>query len=586
MSGTFVQWATDPKRTLEERYGAQLLIENFNGIPVAKDANGNANYEAQRLWRKERELNPAYEPDYSREDAESVAEKLAGMKGFEMRMNDDRPLRDLSFLNFCPNLEKLDLHNGEVRDWTPVAKLKQLKSLWINDRVAQDLRPVGELEQLETVRLFLHCPWPDFSGWDRLTALRELHFSGNPLALSVIRRLPAVRLAAIHHWLDFKVPLRSIHDLPEMPELLRLELINTWRLDGIERSPLLINAEIYGYFDDLAPLSALKHLTHLLISGGRYEGLTPLAGMERLHWLKVRREEPQDYTVLAELPHLHEVEVELCPASKVELASLNAALTPWDEVFATEPPRPLQPLRLVLDVKDLADDDNDSRAEPRDWGMNTAMDRSEARWFAREINRRLDALLGKGWGHCPTAYGHAGFESVDIGRLEDIDRLREIVETLRALLALARYPWRIAIMVDSLRRYERDMDEIADDDGDKEEEFDAERERQDWEDRQRRIRERREFLERKHRLRIQQQFGEEIRPTDFAAPKPPEKEEEVTAGNVSDEPPEYDLGTELRVYLTLKENGCYVPKHHRGLAEMLLDMKAEEPPQDEKSGQV
>jgi len=37
----------------------------------------------------------------------------------------------------------------------------------------------------------------------------------------------------------------------------------------------------------------------------------------------------------------------------------------------------------------------------------------------------------------------------------------------------------------------------------------------------------------------------------------------------------------LRCYLTVMERGCFVPEHSRGLAEMLLELTADDPPEEE-----
>ena len=39
---------------------------------------------------------------------------------------------------------------------------------------------------------------------------------------------------------------------------------------------------------------------------------------------------------------------------------------------------------------------------------------------------------------------------------------------------------------------------------------------------------------------------------------------------------EYDLGTNISLYVTLTEKACYIHESYRGLAEMLLEIKAEE----------
>ena len=575
MNESFASWAMDAARSLEERYGAELLIEQTIGTWRHKhQVKDDSNYEADRLRKKDRQLNPAYEPDYTRRDAQRVEEVLPEFKTLSFSQWNDRPLRDVSWVRFCPALELLSIYQTEIRDVSPLGGLANLRALYIGDSVMADFRPLAQLSQLRTLHITAHCPWPDLAGFERLTELQEFEFMGNVLAVGVIPRLPALLRAKFHHGCGFNVPMRRISDLPEMPELRRLFLENTWQLQGLERLPHLLNLELYGYYDDLAPLAALQELTHLFLSGGEYESIAPLGRLASLRRLVLRREEPQDFTPLSELNRLHELVVELCPVNRAEVKSFNALLEPWSIEFAVNPPRPLRPLRLLVYEPGEAEPKEKSPAAPRDWGEDHEMGTSEGRWFARTVNRRLTALLGKGWGHQEERYiSFAGHENVDINRPEDIDRLPEIVECLRQIIASARHPWHVLLIVDSLGRYERDLDEIdAGEDQDEDEEpFDAENERQEWEDRQERRRERRAFLERQYRLRLSRELGKTIRPQDFAPPSEPE----ATTADDADQDEGYDLGTRLHLYADLTETAIYVGEHSRGLAEMLLAMKAE-----------
>ena len=115
------------------------------------------------------------------------------------------------------------------------------------------------------------------------------------------------------------------------------------------------------------------------------------------------------------------------------------------------------------------------------------------------------------------------------------------------------------------------MDEIyADDD----EEFNAERQREEWEDQRERQRERREFLERKYRHRLEQELGTP------AAPMPPapadgEEDADTLQTTAEETPSEYDLGTRLHLYSTLTEKAVYFNHDpDRPLAEMLFGLKA------------
>ena len=574
-SGNFAAWACDPRRTLEERFGAELLIEHTLGL--LRDKHGikvETNYQAEQLRLKERSLDPAHQPDYSREDAGHAEEVLPEFKKFCLPFHDDRPLRDLSFLRFCPPLEAIELRQTEIRDWSPLLFQTALTKfdVW-RDQVVRDLRVLGRLTRLQTMHLYLSVPWPDLRGLENLTELRDLHYNGNVLAFRDVPVLHQVRVFDLGHLGSFDIPLRTVHDLPAMPELRRLKLDNTTELDGIERYTKLLNLEVYGYFTDLTPLAALKELTHLTISGGDYETIAPLARLPNLRRLTVRHEVPPDFTPLADAPRLHEVVMEVSHIVPPELASLNAMFTSWSDDFALPQPRPLAPLKLLHRSLKKGDPKTEetSTAAPRDWGDDDEMGKSEARWFVREANRRLRQLLGDGGCHFDEHGLHPGHDMITVSRPEDIDRVVEIAQCLRQLFAAARHPWELLLIVDSLGRYERDMDEIYEDD---DEEFNAERQREEWEYEHQRQRERREFLERKYRHRLEQELGTPAAPM---PPAPADGEEDAdTLQTTSEETPSaYDLGTRLHLYSTLTEKAVYFNHDpDRPLAEMLFGLKA------------
>jgi Leucine-rich repeat (LRR) protein len=575
MPDDFAAWACDPKRSLEERFGVEILIERTHGLWRNQQGLPHEyNAQADQLRQKERSLNPAYEPQYTREAAGRAQEVLSQLKSFDNGYFDDRPLRDISFIRFCPPLESLRIHRSEILDWSPLLAHTTLTKLDLGDAVARDLRVIGQLVRLQTLHLWLNAPWPELSGLENLKELRELMFCGNILALQAVANLPELRDAKIQHGGGYNVPLRRVADLPVMPELRRLHLINTADLDGIGQFSKLLNLQIYGYFTDLAPLAELKNLTHLTVSGGDYPTIAPLARIAMLKDLVIRHEEPPDFTPLAEAPCLHEISLEISHIVPPELAALNSLLAPWSDEFAAVASRPLMPLKLYVRNQDTVIADGDP-AEPRDWGDNFGMNKSEARWFTREANRRLTALLGEGWGGEDARHAtHAGNLHLTICRPEDLDRIPEIVQCLREIIAAARYPWNCFFIVDSEKYYERDMEDIYEAEG---ETFDPQNARERWEYDQQREREHQEFLERKYRHRLQQELGAQINPADFAPPLPESEDgDTVTAGNfVASEKPEFGLGTDISLFCTLTEKAIYVIERDRGLAELLLEIKAE-----------
>ncbi|GAA5483874.1 leucine-rich repeat domain-containing protein [Haloferula sargassicola] len=574
----FLTWATDPSRTVEELFGVELLVEQCmplwnrkHGVQVSFD------WEAIRLARKNRQLDPRYKPSLARRRLEQAAEVLDQLTSFSTHVGDDRHLRDISFLRFCEKLDSLRLYHCEITDWSPLASRPQLLHLYVSDDVARDLRAVGELVQLKTLTLRLATPWPRLDGLENLTRLTEFMFYGNVLAVNAIRALPGVRAAEFHHGSGFNVPLRSVADLPDMPELRRLRLENTDLLDGIGRFPHLLNLEIYGYLPDLAPLAGNVELTHLYLSGIQFADLNPLTSLTQLCRITLRNDFPPDLTPLAELPRLHQIVVQSEAIVPPELDSLNALCAPWDEEFACDPPRKLDPLRLVVEKNRKKDHDAeaDFGGMPRDHGDDREMVISETNWFIRQANHRIDRVLGKGWGaerETISGVHQCGHLYLRIRRRQDLDHLPAVVRTLRQLIASCRYPWQLDLLVEPLADYERDLDEIEDD-YDSEETFDPEREREEWEYRRRRQLERREYLQRRYQARLGEELGIEPVPEPGSAAAPP-PEKALAEGD--DSGPGYDLGTDLHLYFTLTEKCAIVAECDRGLAEMLLEIKAEE----------
>jgi hypothetical protein len=579
-SEDFLTWSTDKSRTVEELFGIELLVEQC--MPHWNHKHGVQvpfNYEHIRLTRKSRQLDPRYKPDLTHDQLERAAEVLDKINRFSTNVSDDRHLRDLSFLRFCAYLTSLHLYKSEISDWSALAQRPEITSLYISDDVARDLRPIAALAHLENLTLRLHTPWPCLSGLENLGRLTEFLFYGNVLAVTSIPALPAVRAAQFHHGSGFNVPLRSVADLPAMPELRRLFLENTDLLDGIERFPHLLNLEIYGFLPDLTPLAANVALTHLHLSGVQYSDLSPLIALRNLCRITLRNDFPPDLAPLTELARLHEIIVKSEAIVPPELATLNALCAPWEDEFCCNPPRQLPPLRLIVEGKRKKDYDVDADTGgiPRDYGEDHDMLVSESNWFIRQLNRRLTRVLGKGWGAERERTGSShrcGHLYVHIRRQRDLDHLPAVVRTLRQLIASCRYPWYLDIHVDALAEYERDLDEYEDDDDDDNEEeeiFDAEREREEWEYRHKRQLERREYLRRRYQSRLCEELGVEPVPAPSAAQPPPEVHTQS-----EDTAPAYDLGTDLRLYFTLTEKAVVIGERDRGLAEMLLEMKAEE----------
>ncbi len=579
----FVEWALHPDRTVEERFGIEILLERAEPHCLRKEGLPPVfNYEADRIRHKARNLDPAYQPVLKRARVERAAGIFETITNLSVGDYQDRPIRDVSFLRFCPSLTNFNCSQTEITDWTPLAHLPSLKTLLISDTKVRDLRPLSSVPLLETLHLYLHTPWPDLRGIENLTELTTLQYRGNILALQTVPRLPTLRHALFNNSHN-QVPLRHIHDLPEMPELRTLELEKTDSMEGIARHPLLLNLTIDGTYTDLAPLASLTDLTHLSIGGEDFTDIIPASRIPALRRIVIRAPFPPDLTPLADSPRLHEILLENTPVIPAELASLNSLATPWDEEFTAAEKRPLAPLRLLIRKPH---EPGEKRLPPslppgvlpRE-NDNTEMGKSETRWFSRTLHRNLRHRLGKVWGGTGTLGSHVSapgcFAGLSITKPDHIDRLPAIVDAVRKTIATSRHRWTVFLTVDSLAEYERDIEEITRKDPD---EFDAESQREEWESYVRRKKEREEFLRRKylHQLSLETNNPSPSPPpgeTPAAPAKEKEKEQEISYDKNQDLT--FDLGTKLTLHATISETAFYVHDQDRDLAETLLEITAD-----------
>ena len=572
----FLAWAGDPARSNEELFALEVLFErqgNRQEFPFKRP-----DVEAQVARHDARRLNPAYRPALSREHLEALADFADGTEYFETGYND-RPLRDLRALEFFPSITHVGISHAEVTDFSPLAQLPNLVRLSISEPALNALHLTGGLERwgamahLEHFSLRTQNPWLDLrplAGWP---ALRELHYTGNILALAEVVALPQVEVAVLGEIHSLTTPLRDLRTFPAMPRVRRLVLGPTDSLEGIERYPSVLNLELSGTFRDLGPLAALSGVSFLKLTGGRFHDLAPVARMAGLRELKLVRERPIDLSPLSEAPALREVGMERCTIMKTELAALNAALALEECDFAAPEPRPLGPLVFVA-VQNDTEGAREFEASLREPGSaaraaayagDVARAEADRRWRKGQVQQRLDALLGRGWGLADTGF-------VTIKRYEDVLRFREILQALREISAGARFPCSFFLQVephgDMSETLER-MEEIAEAEGREghwtDREYDPATGREDWEDYRKRRREEYEYLDREHRLRIQlEEGGAPINPGEFSPPRSePEKDEEENDQEADEyeESANESLGEKLTFYVNLYENHLVVNQH-------------------------
>ncbi len=604
----FPKWVADPARTVDELCAVEVLLELGESMWKAQHKQYGTDWEAQARKRKERAGNPAYRPTIRKKALEQTIEIGHLLKNFSASWHDDRPIRSLAPLKFFPSFEEVGV-TLEVNDFTPLRELPALRRLNFHEphngggHVIQSLAGLEGLK-LQTLGAGLRMPWPDLRAIGELPELETLSVRANLLALRDVGPLRSVKTATFEPDFHCNTPVRNFFDLPEMPKVKHLRVNSIASLEGIERMPELLGLDIVGPFQDLRPLEKLEKLTWLRLEGGWFMDLAPLARMARLRELTMVRERPLDLSPLSEAPALREVNVERCAILRTELSALNAGFLPWNLDFVADEPRKLAPLRIFSykpDHADVAEARKMTEPDPREafYGDDQHHRAAEARWFARELQQRLDALLGEGWGDVVSyADRWAGYRHVTFQRFKDILRMEEIVQTARELMATCRFPWQMLVSAEPHGDLSKDMEEIRAQREEQERDwldrdYDAEQEREEYEEFRKTRRELYERLEREHRLRLLQQQGEEINPADFSpenkpvAPKKKGVEEEEDEdfddddeGGLEeydeDEPEQSEFEEEMSFVFDLTEGSIWVSEHQRETFEATLGVRAED----------
>ncbi|MDB6025944.1 MAG: Leucine Rich Repeat [Verrucomicrobiales bacterium] len=579
-SDDFIAWATNPKLNIEEAFCAEVIVEK--AVEIWRHKNKMADpegWEPKRERHKKRCLNPAHRIKLNPKDVERAASVLNDVHHLWLHASkyshDDRPIRDLCGFRFLRGLKDVTLHGAETTDISVLAELPELQKIGLWDEELNDLNPLSRCLKLESISLHLSQPWPQFASLQELPALRSFEWRGNPFVLETLGPLPHVIKAKFEGGFHWKVPLRDLRRLPEMPAVRVFELDPAWSIDGIERWQTLTNLTLNGNIRDLKPLHRLPQLTHLTLKTERLANVQELVGVPELRYLLVESEHPVDFSSLTDAPRLHQIEMKRCEINKMEVGTLNSILPSWDEEFATPTPRAVGPLRFrIVPNKEVFQQKNPEAASAADLERNPGMFASEAHWIAHRLQSRLNQLLGGGkWGKVDASeHGHrAG--CIEINSLEAAESLPKILDVARQALAQTRFHWEFVLRIGLKSEWHQKHPEL-------EKELQKQQlidEHLDWEARQK---ERKEFLERKHRADLMQQDGMKLKPEDFAAPDAASgKAEEAEAFSDTlafpDEPEPHPLAEQLDCLARFTESELVVGQDNSIAIQHFMGRKAD-----------
>ncbi len=536
-SSDFTKWALDDARTLDERYLIFLICEatrliEWHRRPLEYQRNHQYHCFPYQDWKLFL-LNPLLMPEYSAVDTERAMAMMPYFTKFTPDTGHDKrqlaevgsvlrffpaleevslgwtSLRDLSFVEALPNLRSLQICSGELEDLGPFRKCRNLRHLnlqfgslgtphftppiyWV------DGRPLGALEQLESLTL---APNPVILEGLKFPVLHKAEFSGG----SCIQP--------------------DCQHLPEMPALRLLTMDHVQSLRGIGRYPGLWHLKVSGPLRDYAEVEALRELSCLEVNTqlGWPRKVAPLAALPELLWARFLGEVPRNYWPLAAAPKLCQLEVHQAVAVQLEVQAINAALTPWDAIFALATPRPLAALRFVAvergaDRSVLPREPQEPEAE---FLAHPKLHHLEICWMREKVCAATRRVAGEDaigpYPRPPSELHWSRGLGIQLQTLDAAIRLPEVQEAIRCELAQSGKDWLIHIDC-NLRLSEREMSaqekrwlkQVQDSNQRWREADDA-----DETSHQRYVQTKQHLIDTQFRLRVSEEEGEEPDPEEF-----------------------------------------------------------------------
>lgn len=234
-------------------------------------------------------------------------EELKTLKAGKMELWTTRhtigDIFDLTGLEYCVNLQYLDLNTNPITDITPLASLTKLRTLILNNAGITDISPLASLSLLETLNL-ANNQIMDISALASVTSLRELYLFNNKIsdisALSMLNNLEVLLLGPIWEFRFSMDPIlilpgssNRVSDLSPLQDLVSLKYLNVGAnvISDIKPISNLVNLKILSlfsnYITDIYPLVSLVKLNELNLFANEIEDVHPLLSLINLKKLNL-----------------------------------------------------------------------------------------------------------------------------------------------------------------------------------------------------------------------------------------------------------------------------------------------------------
>lgn len=239
---------------------------------------------------------------------------------------DGDGLGNISALGELENLVELRLDSHQqLRDFSPLANLVNLKYLYLNQTLLSDLGPLAGLVNLKTLQMRYNTWIEDLSPLSGLVNLETLELEGS---YNISDLTPLANLKSLRHlW----IAGGNCTDIGPLSGLVNLEsLVFTG-----------------NRISDLSPLSGLKCLTSIGIDDNRITDLSPLSGLKQLTALYAMNNQIADVSPLSGLNALETLLLSGNPLPDVSPVLFVPNLSydeydpaRWGDLYPEEEPEP------------------------------------------------------------------------------------------------------------------------------------------------------------------------------------------------------------------------------------------------------
>ena len=251
---------------------------------------------------------------------------IAGLTNLKTLFLDYCSLSDVSFLAKLTQLTLLVLRDNAISDIAPLAELTQLESLSLGDNNISDVSPLAELTQLESLYLGDNNI-SDISALAGLTELTSLYLGGNNISdvspLANLTQLESLYLGDNN--------ISDISALAGLTELTSLYLHHNTISDISSLVSSLVGLKQLeslhlgsNNFPDISALAKLTQLTQLGLRYNNISDISALAGLTELTSLDLGYNTISDISPLSGLTQLTRLELDINEISDVSpLVKLN-----------------------------------------------------------------------------------------------------------------------------------------------------------------------------------------------------------------------------------------------------------------------